>query len=206
MPFDLDSRGGPFMPSDMLFDDRHDAADDGADFERFIYEIFDDGLPGGALKPGRGRGRDGAIDLLHDAEGARTIVECKFIGRHATDEPLRRWKQVRNHLADNLPQLADKPPDERGSSLYAPWLDQEKPIIGYRFCVTRPLAHGDREILQKAILADFAALARSRGPMAHLASIAVEIEDWGLLRAKLQSNFPLILRWFGNLQIGRAHV
>jgi hypothetical protein len=87
------------FPEERRFDDRElRSEDDGRDFECFVYEALSLLIDADTLRPGFGRGRDGAIDHMVEGAGQRTIVECKFIGRHATSSPQARWAEVRRHL------------------------------------------------------------------------------------------------------------
>jgi hypothetical protein len=150
------------FPEGRRFDDRQlRGEDDGRDFEAFVYEALWQSVD--TFRPGFGRGVDGAIDHLIEGVGNRTVVECKFIGRDVAGKnpPLGRWGEVRKHLNDNLPKLAIKDPTEWFASQYGPWLDRERRIERYQFCVSYPFSHADDRIaLEEKISDDFVELSR----------------------------------------------
>ncbi len=149
------------FPDERRFDDRAlNGANDGADFEAFVFEVMAGQAPGAAMAPRLARGRDGAIDLLDDTAGDRCVVECKFIGRNAGDTGFDRWREVRNRPFPAVTKLASSPEDE-GASPYRPWLDAERPIREYRFCASAPFATQAREDeLPKAILKELSSTFR----------------------------------------------
>src|SRR4051812_14374425 len=94
------------FPERKRFDDRQLRSEDaGRDFESFVYEALSLLVDADTLRPGFGRGRDGAIDHMVEGAEIRTVVECKFIGRHAASIPHDRWVEVRHRLRENLPRL-----------------------------------------------------------------------------------------------------
>ena len=194
------------FPEGRRFDDRRlRSEDDGRDFEAFVYEALSLSVDLGTLRPGFGRGIDGAIDHLIEGAGNRTVVECKFIGRDVTgkDPPLGRWSEVRKHLNDNLPKLATKNPTEWLASQYGPWLDRERRIERYQFCVSYPFSHADDRIaLEERIATDFVALSRQNPHLSHLADIQVQVRGWDDFHGELRRHFPLRYRWFGDLPRG----
>ncbi len=157
----------------------------------------------GALLPRLARGRDGAIDLLDDRGPQRCVVEFKFIGREATDTPADRWRSVYNNLRRNLPNLLELPAGSRSASPYRPWIDTERPIRDYRFCVSAIFATPARQDdLRKTIEADFRALAGTHEALRHLTNIRVDVHPWDFFHGQLRGNFPLRFRWFGDLPRG----
>jgi hypothetical protein len=197
------------FPSERRFDDRHlRPEDDGRDFESFVYEALSLLIDSDTLRPGFGRGRDGAIDHTIEDCGGRTVVECKFIGKTATGGPQARWAEVRRHLNENLPRLAAtyNVSDQRQSP-YAPWLDQRHRITGYLFCVSYQFAHvEERAALEKQIADDFLKLSNEAAQLSHLASIVVQVRGWDDFQGELRCRFPLRYRWFGDLPPGVAPI
>src|SRR5689334_22597654 len=107
------------FPEARRFDDRQlQIEDDGHDFEAFVFEALSLQDRPGLLRPGFGRGRDGAIDHIVEARASNTVIECKFIGKHSTNLPRDRWAEVRRHLIDNLPSIASKSGADRKASPY----------------------------------------------------------------------------------------
>jgi hypothetical protein len=194
------------FPERRRFDDRQLLIeDDGSDFESFVYEALSLLVDTGTLRPGFGRGRDGAIDHIVEGAEIRTVIECKFIGRHATSAPLDRWAEVRRHLRENLPKLATKGASERRGSPYAPWLDCERPIDSYQFVISFPFLHvQERSDLERQIADDFAGLSEKHLHLSHLARIHVQVRGWDDLLGELRRRFPLRYRWFGDLPRGIA--
>jgi hypothetical protein len=194
------------FPEGRRFDDRQLRGDDnGRDFEAFVYEALSLLAAPGTFRPGFGRGIDGAIDHLIEGPESRTVVECKFIGRDVTgkDPPLGRWGEVRRHLKDNLPKLATKDPAEWLESQYGPWLNRERRIERYQFCVSYPFSHADDRIaLEEKISNDFLELSRQNPHLSHLADIQVQVRGWDDFHGELRRRFPLRYRWFGDLPRG----
>jgi hypothetical protein len=191
------------FPEDRRFDDRQlRIKDDGGDFESFVYESLSLPVDANTLRPGFGRGRDGAIDHMVERVGQRTVIECKFIGRYVTSTPQDRWGEVRRHLNDNLPKLAKDPAERRGSP-YAPWLDPEQRIGSYWFCVSFAFAHAQERInLEKLIADDFLQLSKKQPQLSHLARIHVQVQGWADFHGELRRRFSLRYRWFGDLPRG----
>ena len=136
------------------FDDRElRLVDNGSDFETFVYETLAiAGDQTSRLKPAHGRGRDGAIDLLDDTTAERCVIECKFIGRDSTSDGRHRWTDVYRNLNSNLIHLSSADADRVVRSPYGPWLDQERPILKYVYCVTESFTNSnDEETLRKSI-------------------------------------------------------
>ena len=98
------------FPDEHRFDDRYlRADDDGHDFERFVLQCLEVDLDQARLLRRLARSNDGSIDLLREADGAATVVECKFIGRSSTSHATRRWREVAEKLRTHLPALAEDP-------------------------------------------------------------------------------------------------
>src|SRR5205085_12653334 len=96
---------------------------------------------------------DGAIDLASFIGPARCIVECKFIGSETTSSATAKWREVKDHLVNNLPKLADG--DDSGRANYQPWLSTDLPIAFYRFCVSSIEGVHQRDKLRERIIKDF---------------------------------------------------
>lgn len=194
------------FPEGRRFDDRKlRGEDDGRDFEAFVYEALSLSANHDTFRPGFGRGVDGAIDHLIEGLGNRTVVECKFIGRDVIGKnpSLGRWGEVRKHLNDNLPKLATKDPAEWFASQYGPWLDCERRIERYQFCVSYPFSHADERIaLEEKIANDFVELSRQNPHLSHLADVQVQVRGWDDFHGELRRRFPLRYRWFGDLPRG----
>lgn len=98
------------FPDEHRFDDRSlRADDDGHDFERFVLQCLEVELDQAHLLRRLARSNDGSIDLLREAAGAATVVECKFIGRSSTSRATRPWREVAEKLLTHLPALAEDP-------------------------------------------------------------------------------------------------
>lgn len=196
------------FPNDRRFDDRQlRIEDDGRDFESFVYEALSLQVGAHGLRPGFGRGRDGAIDHLIESGDELTVVECKFIGKDTSSGPLARWAEVRRHLNDNLPRLATANPAAQQQSPYRPWLNQTPRIAGYFFCVSYTFAHTEeRAALERQIADDFLKLSSSHARLHHLANIQVQVRGWNDFHGELRLRFPLRYRWFGDLPPGIAPI
>lgn len=194
------------FPEGRRFDDRQlRSEDDGRDFESFVYEALSLLVDVETLRPGFGRGRDGAIDHMIEGTQDRTVIECKFIGRTTDGTPRDRWGEVRRNLNEHLPRLAAKAPSARSGSPYAPWLDSGYRIGGYQFCVSYVFAHTEeRNVLEKQIADDLLRLAQQHPDLAHLAQIHVLVRGWDDFHGELRRRFPLRYRWFGDLPRGIA--
>ena len=152
------------------------------------------------------RGRDGAIDLYDRlAEvGSATVAECKFIGSEAAKEAPQRWADVYRNLANNLPRLyADS--QIAPTSPYRAWLDPERPVARYRFCVTAIMSPEEIDALEKRIAADFGQLVtQGVDPLRQLAECdgAVRVLAWNRFEAELDEHPSLAFRWFRGLPVG----
>ena len=157
-------------------------------FHTFIQALFAPEYPGFAAFAGAGK--DGAIDCFHAAGGV--VWECKF-NRHAgLTEAKARWREVFNHLRDNL---ADGQP-VKGEAQYGPWCNAEQSIQRYLFCFSERLEHEHAvQQLEQHIQAGLAELAGLCG-LPHLAQIQVEVWSWDRLAPKLESRPHLRLAWF----------
>lgn len=187
------------------FDDRElRVVDNGSDFETFVYETLAiAGDQTSRLKPAHGRGRDGAIDLLDDTTAERCVIECKFIGCDSTSDGRHRWTDVYRNLKSNLIELASADADRVARSPYGPWLDQERPILKYVFCVTESFTNSnDEEALRKSIKNDFHTLSEAHPGLHHLENTEVVVYGWNFFLAELTRRLPLKYRWFGGLPLG----
>ncbi|HEX6374332.1 MAG TPA: hypothetical protein VFZ91_01280 [Allosphingosinicella sp.] len=180
---------------------------DGEDFEDFVFECFRVAREEAGFARRLARGRDGAIDLIDRfAEaGAATVAECKYIGSGSADEALARWRDVAGHLKSHLPALhAD--PAKRPASPYRAWLDPERPVTRYRFCVTATLSDAQLAALERRIQADFAALVEAGvEPLRALADNRdgnVRVLRWDWFESELRLNPSLAFRWFRGLPAG----
>lgn len=187
------------------FDDRElRVIDDGSDFETFVYETLAiAGDQTSRLKPAHGRGRDGAIDLLDDTTAERCVIECKFIGCDSTSDGRHRWTDVYRNLNSNLIHLSSADAGRVVRSPYGPWLDQERPILKYVYCVTESFTNSnDEETLRKSIKNDFHTLSEAHPGLHHLKNIEVVVYGWNFFLAELARRLPLKYRWFGGLPLG----
>lgn len=182
------------------------SGDDGRDFERFVLECFRTAKQEALFSKSLRRGRDGAIDLIdqHSLPGTTTIAECKYIGSGGFGEAKARWREVYKHLVDHLPRLSANP-GERNNSSYRTWLDSDRPIRRYRFCITISLTGAEVIRLEKLIAQDFAKLADvGVEAVRHLAEIqgAIRVLSWDWFHTELTDCPSLAFRWFRGLPIG----
>ncbi|GAO53824.1 hypothetical protein NMD1_00831 [Novosphingobium sp. MD-1] len=152
------------------------------------------------------RGRDGAIDLLDclSDPGAASVVECKFIGSEDAKEAPRRWTEVYKNLEKNLLKLNEYP-NVTPNSPYQAWIDSERPIVRYRFCVTAMMSPGEIQALEARIATDLGQLvAKGVESLRHLAECegAVRVFAWNWFEAELDEHPTLAFRWFRGLPVG----
>ncbi|MBD8469421.1 ATP-binding protein [Sphingomonas sp. CFBP 8765] len=180
--------------------------DDGYAFEAFVFECFRYARGERGFSKRLARGRDGAIDLLDNLTdpGSIAVAECKFIGSENAKEAPNRWAEVYRNLAKNLPRLYSDP-ESSPNSPYQAWLDLERPVSRYRFCVTAAMTPNQLSDLKKQIIADFGKLV-SQGvePLRRLAECegAVEVLPWEWFDAELDEHPALAFRWFRGLPVG----
>ena len=181
--------------------------DDGYDFESFVFECFRIAKDERGFAKRLARGRDGAIDLIDrfSEPGAATVAECKFIGSGKAEEAVGRWAEVNRNLRNHLPALhAD--PARSPKSPYRAWLDPERPVTRYRFCVTAAMTDSELEALEKQILDDFAALVTAGveplRPLVEGADGALRVLRWDWFDAELNEHPSLAFRWFRGLPVG----
>jgi hypothetical protein len=179
---------------------------DGDDFEDFVFECFRVANDERGFAKHLGRGRDGAVDLIDrfGDPGIATVAECKFVGSGLVKDAAARWQEVYRNLDKHLPTLqADSA--KRPDSPYRSWLDPERPVRRYRFCVTATMTKVELAALEKRIVDDFTKLV-SAGvePLRQLAEEkgAVRVFSWDWFDAELNENPTLAFRWFGNLPVG----
>jgi hypothetical protein len=180
--------------------------DHGHAFETFVFESFRYARDERGFSKRLLRGRDGAIDLVdHLAEpGFATVAECKFIGSEKAIEAPKRWAEVYRNLANNLPKL-NADPALAATSPYRAWLDPNRPIARYRFCVSAIMSPGQVDALKRKISADFGKLvALGVEPLRQLAEIddAVQVLAWDWFEAELVEHPTLAFRWFRGLPVG----
>ncbi|HEU0133435.1 MAG TPA: ATP-binding protein, partial [Allosphingosinicella sp.] len=153
------------------------------------------------------RGRDGAIDLIDRVTqpGAATVTECKYIGSGSADEAFTRWREVAANLRNNLPALAADP-KKAPRSPYRGWLDPDRPVTRYRFCVTCEMTDQRLADLEREILADFAALVdegvEPLRALLHDKESSVRVLRWDWFDAELEAHPTLAFRWFRGLPVG----
>lgn len=131
------------------------------------------------------------------------MIECTFIGRNATTRGQHRWKDVYRVLFANVTSLLAADPDITKRSPYAPWIDRNRPICKYVFCVTHVR---DEDDLREAIQRDFHNLSAVDSRLAHLEDVVVDIRGWGFFLAELSRRLPLRYRWFESLPPGVSHL
>lgn len=179
---------------------------DGYDFERFVFEALSRSDAETGLVRRLGRGRDGAIDIVAENDGRTAIFECKYVGDLKFETVRARWREVQSNLVKYLPTLAAEP-KKSPKSPYRFWLDAERPVRSYEFCVTAPLSNLEARELMKEIQANFAELAARPG-LDVLSSLgsdpdAVTVKSWDDFEGMLGANPALAYRWFGGLPYGR---
>ena len=181
--------------------------DNGCDFEAFVFECFRYAKEERGFTKRLARGRDGAIDLLDriSEPGTATIAECKYIGSGMAQEATERWAEVYRNLSKNLPGLhAD--PAKTPKSPYRGWLDPERHVTRYRFCVTARMTESECTALEKRIASDFAKLVQTEKiePLRALAENdgAIRVLPWDWFTTELEEHPSLAFRWFRGLPVG----
>ena len=178
----------------------------GDDFEDFVFECFRIANEERGFAKHLARGRDGAIDLIDrfGEPGVATVAECKYVGSGLAKDAIARWREVFRHLSDHLPMLHANP-DKNLKSQYRAWLEPDRPIKRYRFCVTATMSKQELAALEKRIVADFAKLVGAGvEPLRHLVEEpgAVRALPWDWFEAELEEHPSLAFRWFRGLPIG----
>jgi hypothetical protein len=180
--------------------------DNGDDFEDFVFECLtiSGEMPG--LEKRLARGRDGAVDLADrfSDPGELAIAECKFIGSGGFSQAKARWKEVFKNLKTNLPALSAAPAT-RQASPYRAWLDRDRPVVCYRFCITLSLSDAEVRELEKIIAEDLGELVDAGvDELRHLAATAgaIRVLRWDWFHSELERHPALAFRWFGGLPRG----
>src|ERR1035437_5791376 len=96
-------------------------ADIGDAFQGFVHELLLPEHP--QLHRFPGGGKDGGIDLI-ETSNTCFVAECKVVGEDDYGEIERRWKTVKDHLAEHLQN--PKGPTT-GQSQYWPWYSTDTP-------------------------------------------------------------------------------
>jgi hypothetical protein len=191
----------------LRFDDRQPPKqNDGADFQKFVWEALRSGhferfLAGRYVRPYFAAGNDGAIDHLAIGDHDQLVVECKFFGRGRRGEPAADWREVANTLGANLEVNAKRDINSLARH-YRPWFDRERPIKGYWFCTSGLFQPGAQTELRQEISAFFQSFARAHTSLAHLADINIEVFGWNDFDGALSAIPSLRFRWFRELPIG----
>ncbi|MGB3844763.1 MAG: hypothetical protein WA940_02750 [Sphingopyxis sp.] len=180
--------------------------DNGDDFEDFVFECLtiSGEMPG--LEKRLARGRDGAVDLADrfSDPGELAIAECKFIGSGGFSQAKARWKEVFKNLKTNLPALSAAPAT-RQASPYRAWLDRDRPVVCYRFCITLSLSDAEVRELEKIIAEDLGELVDAGvDELRHLAATAgaIRVLRWDWFHSELERHPALAFRWFRGLPKG----
>jgi hypothetical protein len=166
----------------------------GKAFEEFACQVLRADYPALRLFPSRGK--DGAIDLIETAAGARTVVECKFIGKDGLAEAQRRWREVADKLAAHL-AAPDGP--AKGQAQYGPWYRTEPRIAEFVFCISSELSNQEQiDQLHEKITHFFSDLVEKHEHLAHLRELSVRVLDWNYLCDRLRQRPHLLFHWFPN--------
>ena len=178
----------------------------GQDFEDFVFECFSIASNEPGFEKRLARGRDGAVDLADRISdpGGLNIAECKFIGSGNARDALPRWNEVFRNLKNNLPALRQNKAT-RLASPYRAWLNPERIVVGYRFCITARMSDFERNELEVTITSDFLELAN--GGIEELRTLAstsgaVQVVRWDWFHGQLELNPALAFRWFRGLPKG----
>src|SRR4051794_20616508 len=114
--------------------------DVGRAFQQFVWEALSSTeFPDLVQHPVRGR--DGGIDLIDQGDGRRTALECKFHSDARDDGPESDWRRVASVLKETLPELCGKEEAKVLTSPHAPWLDRQRAISAYWFCISTTFAN-----------------------------------------------------------------
>jgi hypothetical protein len=190
------------------FDDRvHRQADDGTDFQTFVWEAlgthcFDRLLHQRYVRPHFVRGNDGAIDHVAQGEDDCIIIECKFFGAMRQGKPSADWRAVAKTLGVNLFEIAART-SSTAPNIYSPWFRNTHPVAGYWFCTSAEFNHeGDQATLRDEIKGFFDGLAKLHPSLDHLNKVDVQVLGWNDFKGALASRPPLHFRWFGGVPIG----
>ncbi len=161
-------------------------------FQEFAYELLLFDYPD--LHFFRAPGKDGAIDLAPTKDGARPVIECKYIGADGLSTARGRWREVARKLRT---QLAE--PEEAGQheAQYGPWYEIVPAISEYVLCISSELGNLEQaDELREEIAGFFAELAAMHAHLSHLSGLTVTVLDWNDLRTRLLKRPHLLFRWF----------
>ncbi|HZY96248.1 MAG TPA: nuclease-related domain-containing protein [Candidatus Cybelea sp.] len=193
------------------FDDRAtemNSGDNGADFQRFVWEVlylgyFDRELSTRAVRPRFTRGNDGAIDHIVETDTGLFVIECKFFGKDREGDPRTEWSKLAGPLHDRLRDYASRQTVDAVPTISTPWFDRRQPIQGYWFCTSGIFPNaGAQSDLRRKIEAFFAEIAAEYEPLAHLARVRVTVREWNDFEGALSVLTSLRYRWFGGLPDG----
>jgi len=197
----------PPDPSNLDFERRILVREDvGRAFQQFVWEALSSTeFPDLVQHPVRGR--DGGIDLIDQGDGRRTALECKFHSDARDDGPESDWRRVASVLKETLPELCGKEEAKVLTSPHAPWLDRQRAITAYWFCISTTFANESAvDRLKGEIERDFEAISKLHPRLDHLARIVVQVRGGQHFASVLARRPTLRYRWFGRLPAGLTAV
>ena len=197
----------PPDPSNLDFERRILVREDvGRAFQQFVWEALSSTeFPDLVQHPVRGR--DGGIDLIDQGDGRRTALECKFHSDARDDGPESDWRRVASVLKETLPELCGKEEAKVLTSPHAPWLDRQRAITAYWFCISTTFANESAvDRLKGEIERDFEAISKLHPRLDHLARIVVQVRAGQHFASVLARRRTLRYRWFGRLPAGLTAV
>lgn len=182
-------------------------ADNGADFQDFVWEALETGhfdrLAGlRYVRPHFKKGNDGAIDHVVESDIDCVLVESKFFGESRRDRPAAEWRSLATPLRENLGQITKGTPITV-PNIYSSWFRKKPRITGYWFCTSGEFHHeGEQSALREEIAKFFLDLAHSYPALDHLAEVNVQVLGWSDFVAVLTAKTPFRFRWFGGVPAG----
>jgi hypothetical protein len=100
------------------------------------------------------------------------------------DGPESDWRKVASVLKETLPELCGKDEAKVLTSPHAPWLDRQRAISAYWFCISATFANQSAvDRLKGEIERDFEAISKLHPRLDHLARIVVRVAADSTLRA-----------------------
>lgn len=168
------------------------AAKGGGDaFQQLVHELLLPSHPG--LHLFRTGGKDGGIDLIHDAPAGKTVFECKYLGENGIAPAEARWKEVAKHLKDHV---VDPVGPTRGQSQYRPWYETEPGIVRYVFCISSLLDNQSQRASLRKTIADFLRELAKRPHLSHLAAVDVVVLDASDFATHINAAPHTLFAWF----------
>ena len=197
------------MPIGSFENRVHRSGKDDEDFEKFVWEIFENqlinvGLSYSHVQGHKTRGKDGGIDhLIRLSDGGVAFLECKFFGVQSSNRrPKDIWRQVAKTLRENLLRTTDRLPQKSRSDIYFSWTDATEPVKGYIFCISADYWYaGEQEALRAEIENFFVNLGASREYLSHLKAVKAYVFGWRNFTDALEKSPPMLYRWMGGLPI-----